>query len=310
MLHYLALGLLLGVSALLRTISQYLVVVLPIIYLSWTYLTKLNPTKAALGMFMLVIGAVSVMAPWAERNHQVVGSYDLATNGSSMLLNYYIKDFLTLEEGTNTAEDFAQSDTADVIAKRIDNDLNKIVAEKGGTPLSHYKGLALSYISESPVSYLRFHIIGTLPYFLGGSYRHFFVSMLGKFQDQAGLPRIEHKNLAHMMTEAIYSGDIGEMVRTTASLSVVLVEVVWRILLVLLALLAIFATKGRERGLILMMWLFVGYFAFLTGPSSLTRYRIVTEPLLLTMATIGGWFAWQQLKFYYAKFRHSSRTSR
>lgn len=299
-LFYLVLGFMLGVSILVRSISFYLIAILPIIYAAYTLLAyRIDRTKLAAGMFMFMIGAFAVIAPWLERNHEVAGSYTVATIGPKMLLKYYVSDFLVLKAGTNTSPDFAQSDTADAIDREINAEVMAAVAEHGGAPESHYQSIALKHIFESPVAYTKFHVVGTLPYFLAGSYRHFFVSAMGPIKEAAGLPRPPHVNIAHQMTEALYSGNVKDIFHAVMSLSTVLIEVFWRLLLIALALLALLTTRHRDRLLVLVLWLLIGYFAFLTGPASLTRYRIVTEPLLLTLATVGGWGLYQ---FVHARF--------
>ena len=176
----------------------------------------------------------------------------------------------------------------------------------GGTPESHFQELALRHMGEDPIAYAKFHTIGTLPYFLAGSYRHFFVSILGDYKKRAGLPYPSHENIAHKMTAVLYSGTFAEKWNAVKSLSFVLVEILWRVLLLVFGLSAFFVKGMRNKYLVLVLWMLVLYFAFLTGPASLTRYRIVSDPLLLSLAGIGAWMLIGYLKNIIAR-RNSSR---
>jgi hypothetical protein len=108
-------------------------------------------------------------------------------------------------------------------------------------------------------------------------------------------------NLAHQVTEALHSGGLQEKFDAVSSISYTLIEVCWRLLLVIFAGAALLFSKRRDLALILVLSLLVGYFWLLTGPSAMTRYRIVSEPWLLTLATIGAWQIFNHLLPLYRK---------
>lgn len=298
------LGLLLGFASLVRTIGQYLIVVIPLLYCIYAVIEyKEKKQTLILKMLAFIFGVVVVITPWMVRNHDVIGSYTLGNIGPKMFLHYYVKDFLTVRSLSERHGDFAQSDSAAEITHTLDSELADLVRTQGGTKESHYQELAIHHIMENPLAYGKFHFIGTLPYFVAGSYRHFFVSILGQYQERAGLPHPTHENIAHKMTEVLYGGTLHEVWGAVTDLSFVLFEIVWRIALILLGLIAFCVPQRKNKILVLILWIFICYFAFLTGPAALTRYRIVSEPILLSLAGIGGWIAYEYLRNLYCTIK-------
>jgi 4-amino-4-deoxy-L-arabinose transferase-like glycosyltransferase len=288
LLFFFLVGILLGYSALVRTISQYLVIVLPILYFVWV--SHEEPWKSLFFKFStFCIGFLLIVVPWMFRNHTVFDSFTVGNIGPKMLLQYYVKDFLTLKKSTGLREDYATSDSAHGVAEQIDTELNERVTAEGGTKESHYGSVALTHIFADPLGYTKFHTIGTLPYFFAGSYRHFIVSIQGYYKERAGLPHPHHENVAHRMTSVLFSGNMTEIASALRDLSVVLIDIAWRSLILILALFAFLVPERRHKIFIGILWVLVCYFALLTGPAALTRYRIVSEPLLLSLAAIGGW---------------------
>jgi len=302
---FVLLGFLLGFSALVRTIAQYLIVVLPLMYLVYAYTQDWKLRRATINMTIFTVVAIMVVYPAMQRNYEVIGRHKLGTIGDKMLMQYYVADWLTLEAGTDYNGDFTNSETADTVRTKLLLEAEQLALENNSKPEAYNDVVAISHILADPISYARYHVIGSLSYFVSGSYRHYLVSILGLYQRNAGLPYIQHENLAHRVTRALHSGEPTEIITAIKSLSFVLIEVTWRLLIIALALIAIIFTPKPGRWLMVTFWLLIGYFWFLTGPSAMTRYRIVSEPLLLTLATIGGWQLYLWLATLYQKHRRA-----
>lgn len=311
------LGAFLGFTTLVRPIAQFLVIVLPILFivLAYTHYTK-KQLAVRIGIFTL--GFLILISPWMVRNYYVADSLMLADVGPKNLLLYNVKDYLVAQEidkNRSLAElegiGYADSSENKVVLARLKDELQAKIDTEGGTPLTHYSSLALGYIFADPIGYTKFHLANTLPYFFAGSIRHYLVSVEGPFKKRAGLAFTPHTNISHHLSTLVLHGDVTKIISSLASLSYVLLEIAWRGALILLGLLALLI-KGREQKLFMLsLWLLVLYFAILTGPVSLTRYRIVSDPYLLILATIGatvGYAYLQRLlchfkeKHYFKKF--------
>jgi hypothetical protein len=304
---FFGLGLLLGYLALLRTIGQYLIIVLPILYLAYMFFSKTISRTTYLHMGIFISGALLIITPWMIRNHTILDTYTLGNIGPKMFLQYYVQDFLTVQKVSDTNTDYAVSEAADKVRSELQAELDSLVHEHGGVPETYYGTVALKHIFADPFSYAKFHIIGTMPYFLAGSYRHFFVSTLGIFQENVGLQHIEHENIAHKMTAVLYAGTFTEIWHTALSLSLVLIEIFWRVLLLFCAIYALFVPGINNKIRILILWILVCYFAFLTGPAALTRYRIVSEPLFLVLSGIGAYTLGTHLRPHLVSLTHKLR---
>jgi hypothetical protein len=227
------------------------------------------------------------------RNEKVSGSFMLADVGAKNLLLYNTRYFLIaerLEDSKNEAlgeKGYAASDVAKEIDEQLAKDMALRMEQYGGPEFTHYSPIARSYILAEPLQYTWFHVINTMPYFFVGSIRHYSVSVLNPFKERAGLEVSAHTNIANQLSILLARGDVQGFVKVTGSLSSVLIEIAYRALLLLLALVAL-CTRDSVRFRIALLFLaLVGYFAILSGPVSFTRYRIVSEPYLLILATLG-----------------------
>lgn len=300
---FMLLGILLGYISLIRTVGQYLIIVIPILYLVREYLAHTFSKRSVLAMSLFVFTAILTLTPWAQRNHEIFGHYSVGNVGPQVLLTYYVVDFLVLKSLDSTVDDFTHTTRSEEVDMEIKAELDALVKEKGGIRETYYGEVALRHIFADPFGYAKFHLIGNMPYFLAGSYRHFFVSTVGFFQDRAGLPHTEHTNISHAMISVLFSGSPAEILATLKSLSIVILEICWRILLLVLALCALGTRDRNTRIAVILLWTLVAYFAFLTGPIALTRYRIVSEPLYLILVGVGIYTAYGYLKILYRRFK-------
>jgi 4-amino-4-deoxy-L-arabinose transferase-like glycosyltransferase len=291
----LGLGACLGVVTLVRPISQFLGVGLPLlgIFLWWgQYSWRFFFSR----VIVFGVGFVIVLTPWLMRNYELTGTVMLSDVGSKNLLLYNTRYFLIEQKLSQQAmaDGVAQGGYADsAVARVVDEELKQQLDERaaayGTEPYQHYAPLALSYILAEPFAYTKFHLINTLPYFFAGSVRHYSVSVLGPFRERAGEAVPPRLNLANYISTLLSQGSWENLGIAIKSLSVVLLEVTYRSLLLLFAVGALFLKGDNTRTKI--MWIFgalILYFAILTGPVSFTRYRIVSEPYLLIMAAVGA----------------------
>jgi hypothetical protein len=275
---------------LIRPISQFLVVGIPVLFvLLWW--KDYSPSFYLKHTAVFVLGFVLVITPWLLRNHEASGSLMLADVGAKNLLLYNTRYFLIdqrlSESGTMGTQGYAGSDVAREVDEQLASDVEARMQQYGGAEFTHYGPIAFSYILKDPLEYTWFHLINTAPYFFAGSVRHYAVSVLGPFKERAGFSMPVHTNIANQLSSLLAQGNLPEFVKVAGGLSTVLVEISYRGLLLLFAFLALCTRDVFRLRVAVVLLALVGYYAILSGPVSFTRYRIVSEPYLLIVATLG-----------------------
>jgi putative flippase GtrA len=291
--YFFGTGALLGVVTLIRPIAQFLIILLPLLYL-WVNRSSVTHVWRFCAAFIL--GFAVIVTPWIIRNAVTFGTPEIAHISSFDLLYYDAQSFLLLKELRTirpqpillssaplyTPE--AQAASARVAA-RITADLAALTPQ-GADPENYYSTLGMRYILSDPFYYGYFHIINTLPFFLQGDVRGYEV------QARSIAARNGTVSAPVSLFEAVHTlksraASLETRAHALLTLLPSALELAWNVALILFSLLAL--VYGRRNRLLLSLAALVIYFAILTGPVGIDtpRLHIPAEPFLFLMAAIG-----------------------
>lgn len=268
-------GLFLGYAVLVRPIGQFL----PFLYLGYLFL-KLPQRKLLLKVgVVFLIPFVIIVGSWMLRNKIVMGTWQLSTVRDSNLA-YFAALYLKEKEGVSP--EFLMGE----LAKKA-GDQDSLTLISPGAQATN-REFARSVISSHPLSYLKFHLVKTVPFFLNDGLRD--------------IERTLHLNNAPLpnITSTLLKGDLGAFWDVLKSDGRDMIYLLVGSGILSLIFLGVFLEtlrglfEPRRRIFIAFFALFILYFALLTGPIANARYRLPASPLLflLGIAGLGHFFSW------------------
>lgn len=289
-----SIGAVLGVAVLMRPIGQFLVICLPVAYALYASLPW-RRTLIAGGLF--AAGFALICVPWATRNYQAFGTFELSHIAQFDLLYYNTQSYLFYQELRKERPQPVLMTSAPIytpaaketmvrVEDRIASDLAAATPE-GENPEDYYGTVALGYILPNPFHYTYFHLVNTLPFFLEGNMRHHGIETRSlQLRNGIEVPTVSLFFTAQTVLDGGTS--LKDRLRAAWTLAIPLLDVLWRIGLTLLAVIGVVAAPRPIRVQIYLLASLVLYFAVLTGPISTTaRMHIPTEPYLILLATAG-----------------------
>ena len=191
------------------------------------------------------------------------------------------------------------------VDKKIAADL-KTLTPTGGDPENYEGTLAISYIMHDPIRYTYFHLVNTIPFFLSSSGATY-VQYIHQQRDNKDFYAPVMASLVEAWTLIRHPENPASLFRAVWSVLPIVLEVLAWLLACTLALLGLYFR--RKEGVILLCAVLVAYFAALTGPMSMSRYRIPAEPYLLLLSTVGAYVLVQNAKEKYARAQRHSEPS-
>ncbi len=305
----LGMGALLGAAVLVRPIGEFLILLLPLGY--WYYFRPTWPQAwRLLGVF--AVGFLVVTGPWIARNALTFGKAEIAHVGDYNLLYYDAQDFLVLKAlrleqaepelwslvnlHTTQAQDISQQ-----INTKISTDLAQLTPQ-GKDPADYYAPLAEHYILQDPAGYTYFHLANIPSFFLEGDIRGY-MTMLRSVANRNGFDMPTPQLFGAVSVLRNREVPLPQKIRAAGALGVPLVEMAWRALLVLFAIVALVLAPPRARRILWVFAVLIAYFAVLTGPvaAGTPRYHLPAEPYLLILAITGGYYVWQAIARRHAR---------
>lgn len=279
-------GLLLATLALIKPVALYLIPLAPIAYLFHTWRsTRWQEKCGAIAVF--VCCAALLVVPWMMRFERVYGVFTVSQSGPYNVFENFARPFIVWRELGASDEPMP----ALLVPRRIDHPHFKIVENRlqtrvselavDGDPWKHYGTVAKEVIFEDPLRYAYFHAINMIPFFLGSS-----VNTYQSYESQIG----NNTNFFAPALPALFAA-VKSIVRSPLqSLPVVLavlplvIEIFFWLLVTGLSLFAVARLRTFHA---LLFAALIGYFAVLTGPMAVARYRLPIEPFLFILGFAG-----------------------
>lgn len=288
LLRWVFAGAFLGALTLLRPIAEFLIPAVAVFMLAEAFLLRRSGVRrAALHAIALLAAAALVLAPWTMRNQRLFGNAEIAHVGASNLLHYNAREFLQwqrMETWSPVAALRAARSPADpALLADVDAELARMTPE-GGAAADYEGALAARIILARPFAYAYFHIVNTAPFFVGSGIAAY-AQAARQIGTESGFYAPTSAALFAAAEEAA-RGEWGGAARRAAPLAPVILEMLFWSAAAFLA--AWGAWRLRRDSRAAAFALIVLYFALITGPVAIPRYRLPAEPFLLALAAAGA----------------------
>ncbi len=271
-LLFLLVGLVLGVTTLVRPIAQFL----PIVFMSWGFIWLIFNKKFRSIPYLLwvLIGFIVVLTPLLVRNHNVFNEWSVSSVASYNLYNYNAPMFYSYQQGVSFEEgrNYFRSKV------KIEEQLMMMSLYKA----NELKTVALEYISTDWASYAWFHFVKSLPFF--------FTDGLRDVSQQVGLNDGSLPNISDYILKQDIRGLIKALVVSPLNMMLFIVGALfWASIIVGMSIGLFYFRPGVKKQWLLVVFLvmIVGYFGFLTGPVANARFRVPVTPLMFITAFYG-----------------------
>lgn len=262
---FIASGVLLGASILVRPIAMFL----PLLYGVYV-LWMLGVSKRSLRFVaVLCVAALVVVGPWMYRNHTLFHSWSIASVGSANLMLYNAPEFLK----------YAPSAHAQAVYDAFMLEQNALSRDEALSLArsSVFTDTFRLLIQGNEMTYITFHILKTVPFFVTDGLR-----------DTIRLFGVDIGTMPNIST-ALLQGNIPLVVSYILSGGLPILLLVfgsgfWAVVVLLWLYTSGVVLRARLWPLVFFFVVLVGYFALLTGPVSNARYRLPVEGFLLVAA--------------------------
>ena len=239
------------------------------IFLAPLLIANVSVKRKLYASIIMILVTGMLLLPWMARNKSQAGSFTFTSLKSYNLVSYNLPIFLSLEKGTSIEEE-----ANNIIANtKLDGALWRNAAYS--KQLGDY---ATSIILSNPISYARFHIISSLPFFFASP----ITNVVEAWYDNV------LRKAPPLPPPAIFLLSKGDIKGFFA----ILVSNLWytsakflSLVILLAACYGIWINRGKTIG-----WAFafvVIYLGLLAGPVANIRYRLPVEPMILVLATEG-----------------------
>lgn len=284
-------GMLLGILAMLRGTGEYLIVMLPIALSVHEWLKGENKAGRARNVLIALIVppvcAAVIVFPWIVRNHSIWGIYEIEHQRTGIVMGYNVRFFLAWKEMSQTRPAsvvyparHTHSPEVALADKKIAEALQAATPAGGDASLYAMK-VARDFILDDPLRYAYFHLSHVPVFFLGSSIGTY-SQVVRQVRDNTDFSGSTLYKMRTALTDLIH----GERVRSSLAMLVpTVVELGFWALVTLLALMGWFFERRRYEAWVCAM--LIAYFAILTGPLSIARYRVPAEPYLFILAALG-----------------------
>ncbi|MBX4200289.1 glycosyltransferase family 39 protein [Candidatus Parcubacteria bacterium] len=277
-------GIALGIATLIRPISLYLPLIFAI-FLTFKY-WKLGKKFIASRLLLMVLGFILVIFPYYVRNYKETGVWGISSITTYNLARYNIREFLAEKFGTGSPESLNYNKAIDSIPVER---LRTLEGVRDLIPI--YSPVLKSHL----VSYAVFHVVETLKFFFSSNIRYLGTQIqIGAVQKFLGL-NSSSPDLLHELR----AGHILEALKALKDQALITLDRLLTVVIILLATGTIFIKKNRYN--IFLLLSLIAYFAVLTGPVSIPRYRLPVEGLIIILAMV----SLQSLRKYRNAFSYS-----
>ncbi len=263
-------GLCLGIATLFRPIA----LLLPFLFVFFKFFVDrpFFSKQKTISVLLVLFGFALVMAPWMIRNKVEEGVYALSSIGPYNFAFSNIPDFLSQKFGKDSLE-------LSSYRKRIDT-LPPTEAESLRNS-SKLRSFTNPYLEEYLFEYTKFHLSFLPNFFFGSSIRYVVQGVaypsVKKF---FGLDENAQSIREAALTKNWKSLWLGLRQQFFFNL-----DRLFLVFFTVAAFLSLLLVR-RQRPIVLLLLCTVLYFAFLTGPVAIVRYRLPADPLILLLGCI------------------------
>ncbi|TSC71886.1 MAG: hypothetical protein G01um101470_466 [Parcubacteria group bacterium Gr01-1014_70] len=260
-------SILLGLSMLVRPIAQFF----PAVAILFLLYTRSFRRETIVRSAAFCIGVLLFTLPWMIHNQHVAGSFDISSSGPNTYYRYVMPSFVAWRTGKPHAaiqEQFiAQFDAA------VANKINAVTFMQEETS---------RIISEAPASYAFYHIVKTVPFFLGDGIR--------EILQKTELLHIKQPNISSELLHGNITKVIGLAAYNKYLLLAVFGSIFWSIVFILAAIgfWDALHQDDKKRRYAIFFATIILYLAILTGPATSTRHRMPALPFIAALAAMGA----------------------
>lgn len=267
-----AIGALLGLATLVRPIGLYMSLLILAAPLLLIQPAPFHTRMAYAGL--IGVGFAACTLPWMIRNEIAAGHFDLSSIAAYNVTYYNLPEFLAYKHGTG-----------------VEEERTKILASFPPLPYGELRSFPQThamreiaretFAREGFVSYLIFHSIKTVPFFLGSGLNVTQAIITGGRPDiRVPLLPSKDSNLGNLVISCNWKAVAKDLAE---SWPVTIERLSW-VALFALAFLAPLLSRGRLRLFFLLFLAIICANAFLTSPVTQPRYRIPAEPFIWVAA--------------------------
>ncbi len=278
-------GILLATATMIRSISLYLIPLAPVAYLYYERSNAQWRTKIlSIGVFVLATSIILV--PWMIRNHEQYGVYEISHSGPFNVLHNFARPFLVWK-ATGMSPGVAllvprMTETSPF--KAVDQQLDarlKTMTPTGEDPWNYQGKLAKEIVLGDPLRYAYFHSVNMAPFFLASSVSAYqqYVHQIGSNTDFYAPTMVK---LVHVVSK-LKQAPLSAWPTILFGVMPIAIEI---LLWAAISISALFVLRKKDVRLFYLFCM-VAYFAILTGPMAIARYRIPAEPYLFILAAVG-----------------------
>ena len=279
-------GALLGLISLIRPIAMYLIPLAPLAYLVSERFNRDWKSKV-ISICAFVLCASVVVVPWMIRNNHSYGVYEISHSGPFNVLHNFARPFLAWREFRSTQPTPAllvmrmtENPVFQIVDKRIDARL-RTLTPVGGDPWNYQGQVAREIIFGDPFRYAYFHAVNMAPFFLASSVSAY-QQYVHQVADNTGFYAPTLMSLVKTMAR-LKGASPSEIPAIIIPIIPIVLEIAFWLAILLSAAWAVRSFNFK----ILLLACLVAYFAVLTGPIAMARYRVPVEPYLFILAAIG-----------------------
>jgi hypothetical protein len=261
-------GIVIGIAAYIRPVALYLpILLIPIIlyraYVSLGVRTATEYASAFLFCFLVLV------IPWHVRNSIEAGVFGFSSISAYNFAGYNIPLFLEDKYGRSSDQYRSYDEALKAVPPEVAHSFE-------GKEQMH--ALTAPIVKNEFWSYTVFHGVETATFFLSSSIRYVAINITQpSLQKFLGLSESSPDLLG-----SIREGKWSVALKALSEQGLITLE---RILLVCVSVLAVGSMViQRRRFEILALLAVIGYFAVVTGPVSIPRYRLPVEPFIFILA--------------------------
>lgn len=273
-----------GLATLVKPISFYLMIVIPVFLL---FVKRLNfkPVLISAAVFVIVFGLC--VLPWGIRNMNTFGTLSLSTSGSFNLLVLYVSPFEAAVRN-QPAEVVKQSllDEADILMVKdglVISELNDFQKAK------YWDKLSLNYIKNNYIKFIQYSFIGMIHSFGNLGTRGFAEALRLPHNEE----RFEIKGKENFMQQL---KDFMNQ-KSVYEIAIAIIVLMFLLLQYICLITGVFVSwKTVKKDYLWYCLIMTAYFIILTGAAGLVRFRLPAIPFYLVFAGAGGDYLFHKIK--------------